>query len=160
MSEIKPPQKPHYIARRRVEFCETDMTGIVHFANFYRYMEQSEHEFFRCLGLKIAGQTVDGANFGWPRLSANCTFRSPAYYEDLVTIHVVVRQRSPKTLRLTYEFFRDDTLLAEGEMVTVYCLVDGKTGLKAAPMPDEASTVFDRLMATRTALPDETSRER
>ena len=33
----------------------TDMAGIVHFSNFYKWMEQCEHEFFRSLGLSIVG---------------------------------------------------------------------------------------------------------
>ena len=32
---------------RRVEFHETDMAGIVHFSNFFRYMEFAEVEFLR-----------------------------------------------------------------------------------------------------------------
>ena len=35
---------------RRVEFAETDMAGIVHFSNFFRMMEATEHAFFRSLG--------------------------------------------------------------------------------------------------------------
>ena len=31
----------HY--RRRVEFCETDAAGIVHFSAYFQYMEQAEH---------------------------------------------------------------------------------------------------------------------
>ncbi len=33
-------------AVRRVEFSETDMAGIVHYSNFFRYMETAEHGFF------------------------------------------------------------------------------------------------------------------
>ncbi len=40
---------------RRVEFAETDMAGIVHFANFFRMMESTEHAFFRSLGFTIHG---------------------------------------------------------------------------------------------------------
>ena len=29
------------------EFCDTDMAGIVHFANFFRFMESAEVEFLR-----------------------------------------------------------------------------------------------------------------
>ena len=32
---------------RLVEFGDTDMAGIVHFANFFRYMESAEHAFLR-----------------------------------------------------------------------------------------------------------------
>ena len=39
--------------RQRVEFADTDMAGIVHFSNFFRYMERAEHEFLRSLGLSV-----------------------------------------------------------------------------------------------------------
>ena len=39
--------------RRRVEFRDTDMAGIVHFSVFFAYMEQAEHELLRSLGLGV-----------------------------------------------------------------------------------------------------------
>ena len=35
---------------RSVTFAETDMAGILHFSNYFRYMEEAEHAFFRSLG--------------------------------------------------------------------------------------------------------------
>lgn len=55
-----------FTTRRRVEFSETDMAGIVHFANFYRWMEEAEHDFFRSLGLSIMVRQEDGSYIGWP----------------------------------------------------------------------------------------------
>ncbi len=40
-------------AVRRVEFSETDMAGIMHYSNYFRFMETAEHAFFRSLGLSI-----------------------------------------------------------------------------------------------------------
>ena len=37
----------------RVEFADTDMAGIIHFASYFRYMEVTEHAFFRSLGFSI-----------------------------------------------------------------------------------------------------------
>ncbi len=37
--------------RRLVQFAETDMGGIVHFSNFFRYMEEAEHAMLRSFGL-------------------------------------------------------------------------------------------------------------
>ncbi len=71
---------------RRVEFCETDMAGIVHFSNFYKWMEQIEHAFFRSLGLSIVSHLEDGSTIGWPRVSAQCRFESPAHYEDILDV--------------------------------------------------------------------------
>ena len=36
-----------------VEFANMDMAGIVHFANFFRYMEVTEHAFLRSIGLSV-----------------------------------------------------------------------------------------------------------
>ena len=38
-------------ATRRIEFCDTDMAGMVHFSNFFRFMEFAEQEFLRARGL-------------------------------------------------------------------------------------------------------------
>ena len=36
---------------RRVEFHETDRVGMVHFSNYFRYMDSAVAEFFRALDL-------------------------------------------------------------------------------------------------------------
>jgi acyl-CoA thioester hydrolase len=53
-----------YIHRRRVLFHETDMAGIVHFSNFFKYMEEAEHSFMRSLGLRTTGK--DPCGWGGP----------------------------------------------------------------------------------------------
>jgi acyl-CoA thioester hydrolase len=42
---------PTFSITRRVEFHETDAAGLMHFSNFYRWMEVCEHEWFRANGL-------------------------------------------------------------------------------------------------------------
>ena len=46
---------------RLVEFAETDMAGIMHFANYFRYMEVVEHAFFRSLGLSVHQSSTPAA---------------------------------------------------------------------------------------------------
>ena len=55
-----------YRLKRRVQFYETDMAGIVHFSWFFRYMEEAEHALWRAAGLSIA--PPDSA-IGWPRVN-------------------------------------------------------------------------------------------
>ena len=61
---------------RRVEFHETDMAGIVHFSNFFRYMEAAEHEFLRSRGLSVV-LDWEGQRLTFPRVAASCDFRRP-----------------------------------------------------------------------------------
>jgi acyl-CoA thioester hydrolase len=58
-----------YKAIRRVEFSETDMAGIVHFSNFFRYMETAEHGFYRSLGFSVILRNYDPP-LGFPRVHA------------------------------------------------------------------------------------------
>ncbi|MEE8147584.1 MAG: hypothetical protein V3T24_08275, partial [Longimicrobiales bacterium] len=51
--------------RRRIEFADTDMGGIVHFARFFVFMETAEHEFLRSLGTSV-DRHVDGHRISWP----------------------------------------------------------------------------------------------
>ncbi len=43
-----------FTTTRRVEFGDTDMAGIMHFANFFRFMESAEIDFLQSLGLSVS----------------------------------------------------------------------------------------------------------
>ena len=122
---------------RRVEFCETDMAGIVHFSNFYKWMEQAEHEFFRSQGLKIVNPQQDGTVIGWPRVLANCRFEAPVRYEDVLTIRLHIQRIGVKSLTYAAEFLNGSKLVARGSMKTVCCLVGHEKPLQSVPIPDE-----------------------
>ena len=122
---------------RRVEFCETDMAGIVHFSNFYRWMEQAEHEFFRSLGLTIVNPQPDGITFGWPRVSASCRFESPARYEDVLKITLTVQRIGVKSLTYDVRFTTDGRPVANGTMKTVCCAMERNQPLRSVVIPEE-----------------------
>lgn len=128
--------------QRRVEFCETDMAGIVHFSNFYKWMEQTEHEFFRSLGLTIVKHCPDGSTIGWPRVSANCRFESPARYEDLLRIRLFVQRIGVKSITYDVHFTIGDRAVARGSMKTVCCIVAPGQPLTSLEIPDEYLAVI------------------
>src|SRR6266404_7252563 len=90
-------------AVRRVEFSETDMAGIVHYSNFFRYMETAEHGFFRSLGYSIVTREVDPP-VGWPRVHAACDYKKPLRFEDEVEIHLMVSRKKSKSLSYAFVF--------------------------------------------------------
>lgn len=125
---------------RRVEFCETDMAGIVHFSNFYRWMEQAEHEFFRSLRLKIVYPQSSETIIGWPRVSASCRFESPAKYEDIIDVRLIVERIGVKSLTFKVFFTNNGRPVANGSMKTVCCIVestDESKGLRSLEIPPE-----------------------
>ncbi len=127
----------HFVTTRRVEFCETDVAGIVHFSNYYRYMEQAEHEFFRSLDLGIITNRPDGTVIGWPRVSAQLRFESPARYEDVLEIRLNIARQGVKSLTYNVEFWRDDVRIASGTMKTVCCFCREPGSLESIEIPPE-----------------------
>ena len=124
----------------RVEFSETDMAGIVHFANFYRMMENAEHAFFRSLGFTIHGHEA-GTTTGWPRVNAACEFFKPLRFEEIVDIQLLVAEVRPRSIRYAFRFWKDDagvrTEIARGTMTAVCATVDKTTGkLGAVAIPE------------------------
>ena len=122
---------------RRVEFCETDMAGIVHFSNYYRWMEQVEHEYFRSLNLTIVNHQPNGQTFGWPRVHCSCRFEAPARYNDELTLKLYVQRIGVKSLTFEVHIFCGETRLAKGTMKTVCCVVTEDQPLQSVEIPKE-----------------------
>ena len=120
--------------RRRVEFRDTDAAGIVHFSVFFAYMEQAEHEFLRHLGLSVV-QQFDGKEISWPRVRAECNYRKPARFEELLTIGVRVAKLGEKSVTYAFEFRCDELLLAEGSIVAACCEIEERKLIGAVPIP-------------------------
>ena len=96
-----------YKLRRMVEFAETDMAGIMHFSNYFRFMEATEHAFFRSLGASVHRHAPDAMR-GWARVHAECRYAEPLRYEDLVEVHLLVRERKSKVIRYDFVFRKAD----------------------------------------------------
>ena len=125
-------------AIRRVEFSDTDMAGIMHYSNYFRFMETAEHAFFRSLGVSIAGGR--GADsVGWPRVHAQCDFSAPLRFEDEVEIHLLVREKRSKSLSYLFKFRKlgesPPREIARG-IVTVVCVAQEPGGkMRACSIP-------------------------
>lgn len=102
------PLPAHFRYRRLVEFADTDLAGIVHFANFFRFVECAEHAFFRSLGASVH-TAIGNAQQGWPRLEVSCKYIKPARFEQ--TLEVCLRVEEIRTSSLRYAFW----ILAEGD---------------------------------------------
>ncbi len=130
---------------RRVEFCETDLAGIVHFTHFFRYMESVEHAFYRSIGGSVLMPNQDPPK-GLPRVHASCDYRRPLHFEDLVEVHLLVREKKARSLTYEIRFRRIEPGPVEDVAVgklTVVCVTRDETGhMRAAPLPQE---MMDRI---------------
>ena len=130
-----------FVARRRVEFCETDMAGIVHFSNFFRYMEFAEQAFLRSRGLTVAWQ--DGnRRVGFPRVSASCDYIKPVRFEDLLEIAVTVAEVGNKSVTYSFAFSCGGDPVANGKITAVCCQSSDSGSMESIAIPDDIRAKF------------------
>ena len=135
----------------RVQFSDTDMAGIVHFSNFYRYMERAEHAFFRSLAMSIVDPAEHGSErVGWPRVHASCDFFAPLRFEDEVRIELLVEEVRSKVIRYLFRFWRMDGELAAEGRVTAACV---RKNLESGQM--KAVSIPERIRSQIEAAPAE-----
>ena len=128
---------PTFTTTRRVEFGDTDMAGIVHFANFFRFMESAETEFLRSLGLSVSWRDA-GVKLGLPRVSASCDYQKPAYFEDVLTIAVTVERVGRKSITYRFDFANQrGEALAVGRITAVLIRNTGPNSMESLELPPE-----------------------
>jgi acyl-CoA thioester hydrolase len=125
-----------FSTQRLVEFSDTDMAGIMHFAAFFRYMESVEHEFLRHLGFSVHSE-IEGQTISFPRVAAKCDFRAPAKCEDLLDARLVVRRIGNTSITYRTVFSRDGQTVAEGEVTCVCCRIEPGRPPEPVAVPED-----------------------
>jgi YbgC/YbaW family acyl-CoA thioester hydrolase len=126
-----------FTTSRRVEFGDTDMAGIMHFSNFFRFMEVAETDFLHARGLSVSWRR-DGVKWGFPRVSAACDYQAPARFEDVLTIAVTVEKVGTKSVSYRYDFTNQHrAAVAVGRITAVFCRSAGPDQLESVEIPAE-----------------------
>ncbi|HEY7329334.1 MAG TPA: thioesterase family protein [Gemmataceae bacterium] len=129
---------------RRVDFADTDMAGIIHFSNYFRYMESAEVAFLRARGLSVS-MPWGPDKLGFPRVSATCDFLHPVRFEDIVDIEVRVERVGRKSVSYTFDFTHKGKLVAKGRLSSVCCRMRSEVhGLESIEIPED---IRNRLLA-------------
>lgn len=121
----------HHKIESRVEFSETDMAGIVHFSNLFRFMEKAEASFFREIDFPLIDIKNESAK-GWPRVRAHGSFQQPLYFEDKYSVHLYVKQIKIRAIEYFFRIFKlndngEIVQVAKGGYTTVYVSRDPAT---------------------------------
>ena len=98
----------------RVSYGETDMMGLVYYAEYLHYFERARSECIRSRGMSYT--VVEERGVMLPVREARCRYRSPARFDDLVWIRTGISEWGRASLTFVYEI-RDEgreRLLADG----------------------------------------------
>jgi len=112
---------PRFHHPLRVRYADTDAQGHVYFANYLTYADEGLSAFMRHIGWGSGRTEVEGVDFVFA--DAQAQYKSRAFFEDLLHIHVGVARIGRTSLSSRFVVHRpaDDTVLCEGRLVQV-CL--------------------------------------
>jgi len=126
----------------RVYYEDTDLGGIVYYANYLKYMERARTEFLRAKGVE-QGELLAKERRMFVVKSANIDFVSPARFDDLLSVTAVVERIRKASLVFKQQCkvvnTGEDSVVARAE-VMIACL-DADT-FKPSAVPDSLAALF------------------
>src|SRR4030042_4263920 len=93
----------------RVRYGETDRMGYLYYGHYAEYFEVGRTEMLRSLGLTYKSMEDQGIIL--PVRSISINFKSPAHYDDLLTVKTCLRSFPEVKLDFSYEVLGEDVVL-------------------------------------------------
>jgi acyl-CoA thioester hydrolase len=103
----------------RVYYEDTDMAGIVYYANYLRYIERARSDWVREIGIDQLEMKSDGVVFAVRRVEAD--YLMPAVFDDLLEVRTWPTSISPARMVMRQDVMRGDQLLFQA-VVTIVCI--------------------------------------
>ncbi|MEA2721607.1 MAG: acyl-CoA thioester hydrolase [Candidatus Eremiobacteraeota bacterium] len=125
--------------RERVRWRDVDIMGVVHYANYLRFMEAAESEFFRAIGFPY---DVIANDYGvWiARVRLECDYRAPAKLDDEIVCRAELRKIGGSSMTFAFPVERlDGTRLVDGTLVLAAL---DRTTLRATRIPAALRSAF------------------
>ena len=108
----------------RVYYEDTDLAGIVYYANYLKFIERARSEMVRAAGIDQIAMKAAGQVFAVARLEAD--YRAPAKFDDELIVETSVTKTTPARLTLQQVVTRESTLIFEAKVVLVCLGPDGR----------------------------------
>mgnify|MGYP006083763875 FL=1 len=109
----------------RVYYEDTDMGGIVYYANYLKYIERGRSELVELLGMKqMEMRDKEGVVFVVTRVVAD--YLAPARLDDRLTVHTAHRAQSAVRWVFDQEVRRGNDVLFRAEVTAVCMTLDGR----------------------------------
>ena len=123
------------VTKRRIEFSDTDLGGVVHHSRYFVFMETAEDNLLRSIGTSFHFNDA-GCPGGWPKVTATCDYLAPLHYGDEIEIQIVVARVSRSAVTYEFSFRRKGEEVARGRTVSVFCLKQPGGAFASAPLPE------------------------
>ena len=115
----------HHSMNIRVYYEDTDLGGVVYYANYLRFIERARSEWIRDLGIdQIKMRNEEEAIFVVTKIKAD--YLSPAYFDDILTVDTRIKVVSPVRADFYQNIFREDKVIFKAEVCVTCTSNSGK----------------------------------
>ncbi|HIU64006.1 MAG TPA: acyl-CoA thioesterase [Candidatus Avacidaminococcus intestinavium] len=110
----------------KVRFVETDMMGVVHHSNYFRWFELGRVAYLKEAGVEILDMMANG--YLCPIKDVACTYKNSALFDDEIIIEATMIAFTKVKMVFAYKIIRakDKVVLAEGQTTNAFTGADGK----------------------------------
>ncbi len=110
----------------KVRFVDTDMMGVVHHSNYFKWFETARTSYLKAAGVSLWDLMDD--DYSFPISDVRCTYKVSAKYDDDLKIYTKLLEITKAKMIFSYQIVRtsDDILLAEGYTCNIFTKVTGK----------------------------------
>ena len=115
----------HHSMNIRVYYEDTDLGGVVYYANYLRFIERARSEWIRGLGIdQIKMRDEDEAIFVVTKIKAD--YLSPAHFDDILTVDTKIKVVSPVRAYFYQNIFREEKVIFKAEVCVTCTSNSGK----------------------------------
>ena len=133
---------PEHRFALRVYFEDTDLSGIVYYANYLRFMERARSDMLRCAGIDQRGMMEAGGGY-YAVHDLTMTYRRPARFDDALLVRSRILAVRAAACEIAQDVWRGGELLTEGRVTAAFLGMDGRPRRQ----PGEWRAAFERLAA-------------
>lgn len=115
---------PHHFSTR-VYYEDTDMAGIVYYANYLKYIERARSAWIADLGIdqkRLKDQ--EGIVFAVRRVEAD--YLKPAVFDDVLSVTTMLAEIKPARLFLAQDISRDGEVLFRSKVTIIAMDLEGR----------------------------------
>ncbi|MTH77686.1 tol-pal system-associated acyl-CoA thioesterase [Paracoccus aestuariivivens] len=105
----------------RVYYEDTDLAGIVYYANYLKFIERARSEWLRAVGVDQVAMKSEGLVFVVRRIEAD--YIAPARFDDNLTVHSSIHEMGAARITMCQKVRRGDQLLFSA-VVTLVCITE------------------------------------
>ena len=116
----------------RVSYGETDAMGYLYYAEYLHLFERARGAFIRSRGMSYADIEQHGIML--PVREARCRYRSPARYDDMLRIRVIISELGRASLTFMYDVYAAEGKTLHAAGMTQHACIDA-VGRRPVAMP-------------------------